>query len=73
MHLLPRKNIKSKFDSLQRLHGRNEYDGIGIGLAHCKEIVELHGWKIFVEPNAGKGKGSSFVFKIPFEPNFVTA
>lgn len=51
------------FGLFQRLHTQAEYKGSGIGLAHCKKIVELHHGDIWFEPNTENGTTFKFVLK----------
>ncbi len=58
-------NAERIFTIFQRLHGRSEYDGTGVGLAICKKIVVNHEGVIFAD--ATVGQGALFTVILPFK------
>lgn len=59
------KYLDRIFVIFQRLHGRNEYKGTGIGLAVCKKILENHNG--FITAKSKVNKGSKFIVTLPFK------
>ena len=59
---IPAKHRERVFLIFQRLHGRGEFEGTGIGLAHCRKVVDLHGGRLWIED--GINGGSRFVFTL---------
>jgi signal transduction histidine kinase len=59
------KYLDRIFTPFQRLHGRTEYEGTGMGLAVCRRIVERHGGTLTAE--SAPGQGARFVAVLPVQ------
>ena len=53
------------FSPFERLHGRSEFDGVGMGLAICRKIMERH--KGTIMARSTPGEGSTFIVTLPVE------
>jgi chemotaxis methyl-accepting protein methylase/signal transduction histidine kinase len=59
------KYLDRIFAPFQRLHGRDQYEGQGVGLAICRNIVERHGGRIMADSRPEQG--SAFVVQLPLK------
>ena len=57
------KYAEKIFRMFERLHGRAQYEGSGIGLAICRKIAERHGGTIAATSTAGQG--ATFTVTLP--------
>jgi signal transduction histidine kinase len=57
------KYLDRVFGMFQRLHGRDQYEGTGVGLAICRKIAERHGGEITAK--SGAGQGATFIVTLP--------
>lgn len=53
------------FEPFERLHGKNAYEGTGMGLTICRKIVERHGGTMSAD--SAPGVGSRFRVTLPLE------
>lgn len=57
------KYLERIFAVFQRLHGRTEYEGTGVGLAVCRRIADRHGGSITARSQPGEG--ATFIITLP--------
>jgi len=60
---IPKDKVDAVFERFQQIDGEHKAAGSGLGLAICKMFAEVHGGRIWVESE--EGKGSEFIVALP--------
>lgn len=62
---IPREKLQEIFEAFRQVDASSTrpYQGVGLGLAICKQLIELHGGRIWAESS---GEGSDFRFRVPY-------
>ena len=61
------ERIFLQFEQVDSSYGRQQ-KGTGLGLALCRNLVEIHGGRIWVESEGVAGQGSTFYVLLPLVP-----
>jgi signal transduction histidine kinase len=64
------KYAEQIFDMFKRLHVHTEYEGTGIGLALCKQIMEKHSG--YINAVSAENEGATFIVSLPFKEEVLT-
>jgi signal transduction histidine kinase len=64
---VPQDQREHVFGILNRLHSRSEIEGLGLGLALCRRIVDIHGGSIHLE-DGFEGTGTTVCIALPDDP-----
>lgn len=68
---IPPAQLRAIFGSFVQIDpATSKHRGLGLGLALCQKLVEMHGG-IIEARSAGKGRGSEFLVRLPREPGMV--
>ena len=65
------KYAEQIFDMFKRLHVHTEYEGTGIGLALCKQIMEKHNG--YISAVSAENEGSTFIISLPVNKEAIPA
>lgn len=57
--------LPTLFEPFRRIHPRKDFPGVGLGLAYCREIAELHGGRIRADSVVGEGTTIEVAFPLP--------
>ena len=69
---IPQEYADKVFVIFQRLHGRDEYGGTGIGLSLVKKVVEFHGGAVALEPSPLGGAAVVLTLPVPADATLQT-